>query len=248
MAAMAKRTVVSRWAALAATLAVLVLLATMMSGLGHRWGLWHFRTGFQILRYSVYAAMAILPIAVIALIRTRPGSQRRGFTASVFGLIVALAIIGNAWRWQQKARSVPPIHDISTDTDNPPLFVAIAPLRADAPNPVEYAGAETAAQQKAAYPDIRTLHVDLPPEAAFERALNAAESMGWKIVDANANEGRIEATAETFWYGFKDDVVIRVVAANSGSIIDIRSKSRVGRSDVGANADRIRKYSAALRQ
>jgi len=243
---MAKRPVVSGWAALAAVLAALVLFTAMLSGLGHRWEWWHFSTGFQILRYSVYAAIAVIPIALIGLIRTRPGTRRKGFTASMFALLVAIVVVGNAWRLLQKARSVPPIHDITTDTEDPPAFVAIAPLRADAPNPVEYDGPETAAQQKAAYPDIQTIRVDLPPDAAFERALNAAENMGWTIVDTDAANGRIEATAETFWYGFKDDVVIRVKPANGGSILDIRSKSRVGRSDVGANADRIRDWRRKL--
>lgn len=238
----------SPWAQTAAALAVFVLLAAVVSGLGHRWGWWHFRTGFQILRYSVYAAIVLVPIAIIALVRTRPGTGRRGLTASLIALLIPFVLIGNSLKLRQKARSVPPIHDITTDTNNPPPFVKIAPLRADASNPVEYAGEETAAQQKAAYPDIQPLRVDLPPAAAFERALSTAENMGWTIVDADETEGRIEATAQTFWYGFTDDVVIRVKPNDSGSVIDVRSKSRVGRSDVGANADRIRAYRQKLNE
>ena len=66
--------------------------------------------------------------------------------------------------------------------------------------------------------------------------------MGWQIVDANAREGRIEATATTFWFGFKDDVVVRIVPAPGGSRVDVRSVSRVGVSDVGANAKRVRDF------
>jgi uncharacterized protein (DUF1499 family) len=135
------------------------------------------------------------------------------------------------------------IHDITTDPENPPGFVSVLPLRKDAPNSATYGGPEIAAQQRAAYPDIRPLVSDLPPARAFERALSVAQRMGWSIVDDNAAEGRIEATATTRWFGFKDDVVLRIVpAAGNGSRIDIRSVSRVGRSDVGTNARRIRTF------
>lgn len=143
-------------------------------------------------------------------------------------------------------RSLPHIHDITTDTADPPEFVAVLPLRADAPNPPEYAGEEIAVQQRAAYPDIQPLRLPLAPVQAFERALATADSQGWHIVAAALPEGRIEATATTFWFGFKDDVVIRVTPDNGGSRIDMRSKSRVGGSDVGANAARIRAFFADL--
>jgi uncharacterized protein (DUF1499 family) len=147
----------------------------------------------------------------------------------------------------QQARSVPPIHDITTDTLDPPEFIAIRPLRADAPNPPEYAGEVVARQQQEAYPDIRPYRLDVGAENAFEQALAAARKMGWEIVVADPAAGRIEATATTFWYGFKDDVVVRISEDNGGSVIDVRSKSRVGRSDVGANAARIRAYLEVLK-
>lgn len=242
---MAKNTL-SRWAAVAAALAVIVVLVSVIAGFGSRWGWWHFRTGFQLLRYGVYGSMALIPIALIAMARSRPGSGRGGFAVSIVSLLLAIALIGNALKLQRTARSVPPIHDITTNTENPPQFVAVAPLRATASNPVEYGGSEIAVQQKAAYPDIQTIHLDAPPAVAYQRALDAAERMGWAIVDADSTAGRIEATATTFWFGFKDDVVIRIESADSGSDIDVRSKSRVGRSDVGANAARIREYRRKL--
>lgn len=135
------------------------------------------------------------------------------------------------------------IHDITTDTENPPVFVSVLALRKDAPNSATYGGPEIAAQQHAAYPDIRPLVSDLPPERAFERSRSVARQMGWDIVDENPAEGRIEATATTRWFGFKDDVVVRIApAAGDGSRVDIRSVSRVGRSDVGTNARRIRTF------
>jgi uncharacterized protein (DUF1499 family) len=146
-----------------------------------------------------------------------------------------------------QAKRVPPIHDITTDTDRPPEFVAVLPRRADAPNGVEYEGAEIARQQREAYPDIGPLRLPLAPGEAFARALAAARASGWEIVGADSAAGRIEATATTAWFGFKDDVVVRIAPEEGGSRVDVRSVSRVGKSDVGANAERIRKYLARLR-
>ena len=86
------------------------------------------------------------------------------------------------------------------------------------------------------------LHLDVAPAQAFDRALTAARAMGWEIVASDPAQGRIEGTATTFWFGFKDDIVVRVGADGSGSRVDVRSLSRIGKSDVGANARRIRDY------
>jgi uncharacterized protein (DUF1499 family) len=156
----------------------------------------------------------------------------------VVGLIVAWI----PWSWKARAESVPPIHDITTDLADPPAFEAILPLRRDAPNPSEYGGDSIATQQRAGYPDLGPLTLDAPPDAAFLRALEAARDMGWEIVESDPQRGRIEATATTLWFGFQDDVVVRVRPAPEGSRVDVRSVSRVGRSDVGTNASRIREY------
>jgi uncharacterized protein (DUF1499 family) len=136
----------------------------------------------------------------------------------------------------------PHIHDITTDIENPPRLVSVLPLRKNAENSAEYGGPEIAAQQHTAYPDIVPLMLPMRPAQAFERALATARHRGWMIADANPAEGRIEATATTFWFGFKDDVVIRIVPVTGGSRLDMRSVSRVGVSDVGTNAARIRSY------
>jgi len=113
-------------------------------------------------------------------------------------------------------------------------------LRADAANPATYGGAEVAALQRQAYPDIKTVILELPMAQSFEAALGAARALGWQIVATVPTEGRIEATDTTFWFGFKDDIVIRVAPAGNRSLVDIRSVSRVGISDVGTNARRVR--------
>jgi uncharacterized protein (DUF1499 family) len=142
---------------------------------------------------------------------------------------------------------MPPIHDITTDPTDPPQFAAIVPLRANAPNTLVYGGEPVAAQQRKAYPDIQPVVLSVTPMQAYERALDAVRRLGWKVVAADANAGRIEAIDTTFWYRFKDDVAIRIRPAAAGSRIDVRSVSRVGIGDLGTNARRVRAYLAALK-
>ena len=237
-----RHTPISRIALVALGLAVAFGLLAMFAGLGSRWGLWHFRTGFNLLRYAVYGGLATLLLSLVAVIQTRPGGSRRGLPLALLALALSAMFVLIPWSWQRQARSVPPIHDITTDTDNPPEFVSILPLRADAPNSAAYEGDSIAAQQRQAYPDIRPVVLDLPPERAFQRALDAATDMGWEVVASDPASGRIEATDQTRWFGFKDDVVIRLTPSGNRTILDVRSVSRVGRSDVGTNAKRIRAY------
>jgi uncharacterized protein (DUF1499 family) len=152
---------------------------------------------------------------------------------------------GFPYTWQRRAQSVPPIHDITTDLDNPPAFDAIVPLRASAPNPLDRPPV-LATQQREGYPDLAPATVSLPPAQAFDRALAIAQDAGWEIVIADRAAGRIEATDTTFWFGFKDDVAVRLTPWGAGTRVDVRSVSRVGRSDVGTNARRIRAFLDAL--
>jgi uncharacterized protein (DUF1499 family) len=204
-----------------------------------RIGLWDFRTGFQMLRWAAYLGIAAAVVALITLITP----ARRGAVGPLLlSLLVGAGVAFVPWRWMHMARRLPPIHDITTDTEEPPQFVAVLPMRAGAPNPVTYGGAEIAAEQREAYPDIRPLFLKLSPSAAFARAQAAAQRMHWDLVATDSSAGRIEATATTPWFGFKDDVVVRITPASIGSRVDVRSVSRVGGSDVGTNARRIRKF------
>lgn len=228
-------------------LALAATLLLLLAGPGTRMELWDFRFGFTLMRWAVYGGIAAAILAVMLLLI--PAARRGGAGALVAALIIGLGTAGVPWMLAKNARSVPAIHDISTDTADPPEFVAIAPLRSDAPNPPEYAGEETARKQREAYPDIQTLQTDAWPAITFEHALAVARAQGWEIVDADEPQGRIEATATTFWFGFKDDIVIRIRGDgdDGGSAVDMRSKSRVGRSDTGTNAARIRDYFDDLR-
>jgi uncharacterized protein (DUF1499 family) len=225
-------------------LAVLSALALTASGFGARFGVWDWRFGFQLLRWSLYAGLvaAVLALVVLGIARIRAG---RGWSLAS-AIVIGLGVAYLPWHWMQVARTVPAINDITTDTANPPAFVAVLPLRAGAPVSADYPGAETAAQQRSAYPDIRPVDLGVPPAAAFARALDTAKSLGWTIDATDAAAGRIEATATTPWFGFKDDVVIRVTPTASGSRVDIRSHSRVGKSDLGTNAKRVRAFLAKL--
>ena len=226
-------------ALIVASSALILLLA---SGMGSHFGLWHFRTGFTLLKYAAWLGLASALIGSAALVVS---SRQRLWQAVIMsGVAVAIGVTTFAipWSWKQTAGGLPKIHDISTDTANPPRFVAVVPLRKDAPNPAEYGGAEIADKQTQAYPDLKTLPLTIPPDQAFSLALKAAHSMGWSIVAAVPAEGRIEASDTTFWFGFIDDIVIRIRPSGNGSLLDIRSVSRVGLSDVGTNARRIRQF------
>ncbi len=143
------------------------------------------------------------------------------------------------------ARHAPQIHDISTDLADPPTFQAVLPLRASAANPVTVDPANSPLQRQA-YPDLAPLTLATPAAETFVRALDAARAQGWTIVAADAAAGRIEASDVTRWFGFVDDIVIRVKPAAGGAVVDVRSVSRIGRGDLGTNAARIRAYLQTL--
>ena len=235
-------------ATLGLALGILAGLALLAAGPGYRFGLWPLAGGFAILRYAAYAGIAAAVVAVAGLACAVAGGPRRAIWPALAGLLIGLVVFGVPWSHLRAARAVPPIHDITTDPDNPPTFDdAILPLRAGAANPATYGGPEVAAQQRQAYPDIQPLVVKLPTDRAFDLALDAARALGWRIVATAPEQRRIEASDQTFWFGFIDDIVVRISPEAAGSRIDVRSVSRVGRSDTGTNAARIRAYLERIR-
>ena len=225
-------------------LALLCGFTAILSGLGYRWGGWSLNVAFKILEWSAYGALLAFALALAgAMISWRRG-KRRDAGLSFAALVVAAATFGVPGALLYQAHRLPPIHDITTDTANPPRFVAILPLRADAPNPAQYPGPIVAEQQRLAYPDIVPFASTAPPDRAFSRALKVVRDLGWTIVAAVPAQGRIEAVDRTLLFGFRDDIVIRVSPAPQGSVTDVRSKSRVGESDIGTNARRIRRFLA----
>jgi uncharacterized protein (DUF1499 family) len=229
---------------IAFSIAVMAALLLAVAGPGTRFGLWEYGSGFLLMRGALFAGLAAALFALILFVipKTRAGNV----ALLAVALLVGLGAAWVPWNGYRTARSLPFIHDISTDTVNPPPFVAVLALRANASNPPEYPGEDVAKQQREGYPDIQPLFLPEPPAEALQKALKTVQDMGLDVVAVEPEQGRIEATATTFWFGFKDDVVIRVSANGSGSRLDIRSKSRVGRSDVGANAARIRRFTSLL--
>jgi uncharacterized protein (DUF1499 family) len=145
-----------------------------------------------------------------------------------------------------KAKAVPRIHDISTDLSDPPAFVALLEARKASPNGAAHGGAQVAEEQRKGYPDVKPLLLKTPPAETTQKAIDAARSLGWQVAAADAAAGRLEATDTTFFFGFKDDIVVRIRPEGTGSRVDVRSVSRVGLSDLGANAGRIRKFLGKL--
>lgn len=227
-------------------LAVLSALGFPLSLIGFRLGLYDFGTGFKILNYTFYLAAAVLIAGLVLFFmhrRSKPASSRSAMIAVVISLI---PIVGLGYQ-VSVARSVPPIHNISTDVVDPPQFDAIVAIRGDASNPLDYSieNGDLGELQRNAYPDINTITVSSSLVDAFDKALVIAEDLGWDIVNKDQAKGIIEATQTTALWQFKDDIVIRVrpnPQAPDTTDIDLRSVSRIGQSDLGANAKRIQRF------
>jgi hypothetical protein len=162
---------------------------------------------------------------------------------------VAVAAASAPARVWLAARGAPPIHDVTTDLDNPPRYVAVAKLRPSGSNPVAYAGEDVARHQRASYGDVRPLIVMAPPRRALALAADTARAEGWTVVAEDlgfGDLGRLEATDRTFWFGRIDDIVVRVLPHQAGSRVDVRSSCRDDAVDGGRNAQRIRRFLAFL--
>lgn len=236
-------------AAAGSGLGISAIILLLVGPLGYRIGLWPLSMALGVLpRVAMYLGFAAVAVGALGLLSSVLGRRRVWALIALAGMLGGGASAYVPLRFRAIGRSVPPINDITTDTEQPPAFDAVMPLRqADHAEPVTYGGASTAALQKSAYPDIAPLVVDLTPDRALVLAVDQAMRMGWTIVNIDAAHDRLEATDRTLWYGFTDDIVVRVTADEGGSRIDVRSKSRVGRGDFGTNAKRVRKYLAAVK-
>lgn len=238
----------SRLSSIGIWTALIGVVLAALSGLGPRGGFLSPTWAFGA--YGIGSLLLIVAVvtAGLGLLRSGGTAGTASKPATWLALLIGLAISGNnvvLMRGMSGSR----INDISTDTENPPAFVAVVPLRevdAQKENGPEYAGPETAAAQKLAYPDLQPLLVTQPANVVFAAAKDVVTEKGWTLVDASEVEGRIEATAETGWVRFRDDVVIRIQPGRDQTRVDVRSKSRIGRGDMGINARRIRDYLSTL--
>ena len=246
-------------------LAILVLLFFLVSTLGVKFGLWDWKVGLGLNFKFVPILLPLLAVlGLVGLLLATFIKPRKGYVVSAAALIIGAAGLLHGAKVKKTADRLPFIHDITTDTQNVPTFTAaILSERAkvEGVNTVDYVGkkAPTKAKdadgkpvtklvsvlqtQTKAYADIRSLILEDDPDVVFGEAKAAVKQMGWALKSENVKGGIIEATDTTFWYGFKDDVVIRIrPSEGGGSVLDVRSVSRVGGSDIGANAARIRKF------
>lgn len=232
-----------RWPSVLAGVSILLLaLAVLMmagSGPAYRSELISLSEAFNLLRNGIYTAGGAVAVSLITLLVSAVARRSTSVVVATLVIVSAAVLLYVPWQHWQRAQNVPAIHDITTDMQNPPAFEALANAREAAPNAVAYPS-EATAQQQAAYPAIKPLIVNAAPQAVLAAAQAVAEEAGWRI--AKISNDHIEATATTPWFGFEDDVVIRLTELDSTVRVDMRSASRIGASDVGTNAARIQAF------
>jgi uncharacterized protein (DUF1499 family) len=235
-------------------------LLALVSTLGVWFGWWDFRRGFELLRSANNHAdwIALLCLALVVAIPVAGKLLQSDFMLKPAALALTGSLAAAVTYYYPQSYgapegvSYPPIHDISTDIVNPPQYVDVLPLRSNAPNSTVYGDsprmtAENLGQlTRDAYPDLQPRRFAASPEQVFARALSAVDALGWELVAAVPEDGRIEATDTTFWFRFKDDVIIKITREGSETIVNARSLSRVGGGDVGTNARRLRQFFALL--
>ena len=198
-------------------------------------------TAYEIMRWAEYIGLAASVMAIGAAIYSYRGRRWTGTLVSVLALILGLTAVAIPLAWQRRAQRLPSIHDITTDLDNPPAFQSILAKRADAPNKLERTP-QLSLLQREGYPDLAPVTLSTASAATFDRALAVAQSHGWEIVTADKSSGRIEASDTTRWFGFTDDIVVRLTPWGTGTRVDVRSTARTGAGDLGRNAGRIRRF------
>lgn len=237
-----ERSEFARWsfkhACIATTLAAIAVL-------GYRFGVINHQFAVVILLGGAALGMmaALSGVVSILAIITAVESKVTGAPLAITGLILGLAVVVPVSHTLQAGHKVPRIHDITTDLQNPPAFAAIAAIRTAEHNPLDRkTPAQLSELQLVGYPELGSLLLDKDAVQVFENAVSLVKERGWEIAAASAENGVIEATETTRIMGFKDDIVIRISAKEGKSIVDMRSVSRVGISDMGTNAARIKMF------
>jgi uncharacterized protein (DUF1499 family) len=225
----------------AGTLALLGLLGAHFGILAPLTGFYGFLLG------ALLGGSFTVLFSLLAVFLARGGRDPEGMRLSLAGLAVGLGLLLVVFAAGSPGSGLPPINDITTDLDNPPEFASASVVP-------EYAGRDMSyppdfvSQVRDAYPDLKPIRLTLSPEAAYVKALATATELGWDISAQSDARFVFDAREETHLFRFVDDITVRVVAVGTGSKVDIRSKSRDGQGDVGANAARIRRFEQTLQQ
>ena len=229
---------VARWATWGAAAGSAAVVA---APLGYRIGVAPLGLAFLLLAGGllvIAVSVGVLGARMARRMGLGDRTARAALVAAVAVGAVPLGTLVSGW-------SAPPIHDITTDAESPPAFVAAVAL--NAPGRTDYAGPALAERQRAAYPGLEPALLPVPPADAFRRALAVVRRMGWELLATDPDAFRIEATDRSFWFGFEDDVVVRITAdGETASRVDVRSLSRVGVGDLGVNARRVRAFLDAM--
>ncbi len=247
------------WVRIALIVSLLTPAYFLVAALGTKYGLFPWTVGFVQMTF-MWGARVLLgagALALLGLVLALLVTPRRGIIAALVALIIPALGLGYGMYVRNSVADVPPIHDISTDLVEPPVFSAeVSDARAAVPsgNHLELLSKRTpdgtpfADLQQRAYPEIAPITTTLDPSRTFDIALSLAQEQDWVIGRTDAEAGAIEATDETFWFGFIDDIALRVRPAGDGARVDMRSVSRVGRSDLGVNAARMGPFLEELRR
>ena len=225
------------------------LLALVAAPAGVWLGAWDFRQGFQLLRWAVMLGLAGVALGLLVTLVGALRRQRRARDLALLTVVLAVPAVALPLSQYRRARSLPPINDVTTDPGDPPSFRVAGRGDSNGAAGVPYPAETFAELQRSAYPDLVTLTFAESPARVHRAGVAVAREMpGWRVVAADSSAGDLEATATTRWFRFVDDVVVRVRPRRNGrgSEVDVRSRSRVGVSDVGANAARIREFRRRL--
>lgn len=225
-------------------LSVLVVLSFPLIALGVKFQLWHFRAAFAMLGGVAVTGAILFLLNGLAFLGAQKLNLGRAKAASLLSIMVLIIPLGFLGLNAVKAKQVPFIHDISTDGVNPPMFRHAGTIRGEVENSLEYDPA-TYTLQASGYPDIKSSTFKGGVEQWSALTVEGIKAQGWSVT-FNDGHGHIEATDQSFWFGFVDDIVIRLTATDGAVVFDMRSVSRVGKSDLGKNAERIRQLQGWL--
>jgi uncharacterized protein (DUF1499 family) len=229
---------------LAWRLSIVAAAAFVLGPVGAHFGLTKAMTGFLVFDLGGILGITSLVLGLIGVLRNSGDARRTATRGAALGGLVAVVFLGLA----VSASGVPRINDITTDTERPPRFVAAQQLPENVERDMTYPGPSFADQQKKGYPNLSPLLLAVPPPDAYAKVTQAAKAMpDWTIIREDEAAFTLEGTATSRLFRFQDDFVVEVRPEVGGSAVHMRSKSRDGQGDVGANAARIRGFLAQLK-